>query len=402
MKEYFPIKKCNSNKEFTSEFRRVLGDFPTLLILDGAENAIQKGSFNHENLSLLLETLLEKTSQLVIVVTLQKPFTFTCTDVKNQLIELQPLGAMDSASLFESFSRPLVSDELGNATGNKTEKLSKHPSLLALKGNPALIYAAANYLNVSKGFNLNDLLQKIPEIDSELKSPEIFEEKKTGNTRKSGDIQDLIDSLPSDAKYFWTSNFGDDKHTCKTNEFYRAISRRFNKASSSKPLSESDLKFILNMLMRKFGNESSEIITIPSFARFWNWFVEFIYVISEVPELWSASNPKIMYLCASNEANEILRKCSDGAFLLRFSESYPGFISVAYINQGEFQQNLVFYSEGFWRFQNSKRAHKSLCEVILSFKVLKSLPSGIPKEQFLKQIYPQLRSPSPSKEDGPD
>jgi hypothetical protein len=399
------MKKCNSNKEFVSEFRRVLGDFPTLLFLDGVENAIEKGSFNHENLSQLLETLLEKASQLVITLTLQKPFAFTCTDVKNQFLEIQPLCLMDSALLFESFSRVLATDELGSVPGNKTEKLSKHPTLAALRGNPALIFAAANYLNVGRNLNLHSLLEKVPEIDAEVKGPDVEEKKSDTKFTKSADtdLKSLLDELPSDARYFWTSNFGENKHSCKTVEFYGAISRRFNKATSSKPLSESDLKFFLNMLVRKFGNESNESITIPSFSKFWNWFTEFVAVISEVPELWAAFNPKIMYLCSSNEANEILRKGNDGAFLLRFSESFPGFVSLAYINQGELQQNLVFYSNGSWRFQNSKQDYKSLGEVLLNFKLLKTLPNGISKEEFLKNLYPHLRkSVSPSREDGPD
>jgi hypothetical protein len=364
-------------------------------------------------------------------------------------VEIQPLSNQDSALLFTSLARPIAPDELGHGEGKPTDRLAKHETLLAMKGNPGLIVEAAEYLSVTKKLDLSGLKDEIPRL-KEIMEKEDSEEmadtkpangsgdhkhnddddytpkkpakpqpdddwtpKKPGKSSSSGNLasQKSVEQgglehlfrqygISQSGQSFW--KFGDDV-SCST--FFAKLNKEFVRrtGTSDRPLSKADYLFFKGLLNKRFKNNSDEIVHLQAFGGFWNWFEAFSEIIAEIPELWSSTDPCVVYLCTSAEAQEELARYRPGTFLIRFSESKVGYISLAVKKKTTTEHLLVYKDEGGWNHDGDsvEDVYATVPELLLSWKAGKYIGSK-PKSDVLQILGSNVSRGGEDSDEGPD
>jgi len=146
---------------------------------------------------------------------------------------------------------------------------------------------------------------------------------------------------------FW--KFGEEV-ACST--FFNRLNKEFLRrtGTSHRPLSKDDHVFFMSLLNGpRFKNGSEEVVKLSAFAAgFWNWFEQFSNIIAEIPELWSSNDPVVVYLCTKAEAAQHLEQYRQGTFLMRFSESKNGYVSLAVKKKKQIEHLLFYKDDNGW------------------------------------------------------
>eukprot|EP00475_Leptophrys_vorax_P044012 TRINITY_DN8663_c0_g1_i1.p2 TRINITY_DN8663_c0_g1~~TRINITY_DN8663_c0_g1_i1.p2 ORF type:complete len:431 (+),score=104.64 TRINITY_DN8663_c0_g1_i1:1713-3005(+) len=364
-----------------------------LLIIDGVDKAAMQPKDSPFYLHAFLSDILERHQKLTVLLTSRKPFR-KIQDVHAKSVEVSPLSAQDSALLFMSLTRTLTNDEIGGSEGKPEQRLAKHESILEMKGNPGLIVEAAEYFSVTKNVTLASLKEEIPRLKESMEKEDAEEmpephshtpftspaEQKDDDddgfvVKKTKKVVDDDDWTPKkqvvnrnsvgpkeqansgqadlfrqhgisqSGQAFW--KFGDD---VSCNSFFGKLNKEFLKrtGTTDRPLTKQDFEFFKGLLNKRYKNGSEEVVKISAFGGFWNWFEQFSEIIAEIPELWSAMDPPVVYLCTTAEANEYLQGYRPGTFLVRFSESRIGYLSLALKKKTAFEHLLVYKDDNGW------------------------------------------------------
>ena len=105
---------------------------------------------------------------------------------------------------------------------------------------------------------------------------------------------------------------------------------------------------------------------------FWEWYYSGIKLIEKhLSQFWF--DGKIMGFVSAQKADELLLKCKQGTFLLRFSDSEKGAISVRFV------MNRKIYWLLSWSSNDLKR--KGLADRLKDIELLKYLYPDIPKDK---------------------
>ena len=165
------------------------------------------------------------------------------------------------------------------------------------------------------------------------------------------------------------------------------LSIRF-KASTDRGLSEDNLNFLAKKVFRDNYVDPTQILTWAAFCKdtlfergftFWDWFYSVMKLTREhLRALWV--NNYIHGFVQKKEAEEMLAaSANDGTFLLRFSDSELGGITIACIDKGEVVMVQPFTSKDF--------GIRSLSDRINDLEHLRFLYPNIPKDQAFGQYY---------------
>jgi hypothetical protein len=235
-------------------------------------------------------------------------------NIRNHEVEVQPLLPNCTVQLFKSWTRDIKIEEV-KGEGRLEDRLERHETLVAMKGNPGLIISAGIHFSEHPTLSLRDLKSALPGLLEYMISGVTIEELfKKHEVSLSG--QTFWSFQRSEVAFF---------------EFFVKLSAEFSNRTgiTKRVLGETDQKFFISMINRKYENDSEEVMRLSSFPMFWNWFRAFCKVINQTSAMWCCKDPQIIYLCSLDNAVEILRPCRTGSFLLRFSESNPGMLSIS-------------------------------------------------------------------------
>lgn len=113
-------------------------------------------------------------------------------------------------------------------------------------------------------------------------------------------------------------------------------------------LKSNELNFIYTMIPNLDPNNNEAKISWEQFAKiklsereftFFEWFYRILVLVREkLIKLYS--NKLIHGFVSSDESEILLKNCIDGTFLIRFSETYCGAISISYKRNGNFTKTL--------------------------------------------------------------
>ncbi len=168
----------------------------------------------------------------------------------------------------------------------------------------------------------------------------------------------------------------------------QVLSRKFQRETGV-GLSDDNLKFIGSLIPRNHesveGNH--EIISWDQFSKiklqnrdftFWEWFHAIMVLTRDhLLELWR--DRLIIGFISSEKSQEILSQCFDGNFLLRFSESLLGSITINYKQNGQFVKLSPSNANDLKIL--------SLPNRIRNFKSIEYLFPNIPKDQAFGKYY---------------
>eukprot|EP01006_Ploeotia_vitrea_P038935 TRINITY_DN66291_c0_g1_i1.p1 TRINITY_DN66291_c0_g1~~TRINITY_DN66291_c0_g1_i1.p1 ORF type:complete len:273 (-),score=169.52 TRINITY_DN66291_c0_g1_i1:116-832(-) len=161
----------------------------------------------------------------------------------------------------------------------------------------------------------------------------------------------------------------------------------------TRPLSAMDLNtlgwgFISNSAAHNTGSQSMDdrVVTLDSFGRQWFIFSSIVHSInSKLRYLWVQLNPIVIHgVLSSKRAISLLQHRKPGTFLLRFSETRPGHMSVSYVARPGFVQHTRIDTRGNgYQIDVNGRVltYDSLEEFVLLCRPLLTLYPDTPKER---------------------
>ncbi|XP_003737673.1 signal transducer and activator of transcription 5A [Galendromus occidentalis] len=173
----------------------------------------------------------------------------------------------------------------------------------------------------------------------------------------------------------------------------QVLSMKF-RAATGAGLSESNLHFLATKALRKtnLGADFGEYpVTWSQFCKeplrdrnftFWEWFYAIMKLTREhLKPLWV--DGLVWGFIGRQEAEEMLLKRAVGTFLLRFSDSEQGGLTIAYVVEQEGLKKILmikpFTSVGF--------KIRSLADILFDLKNLLYLYPDIPKDQAFQRYY---------------
>lgn len=177
-----------------------------------------------------------------------------------------------------------------------------------------------------------------------------------------------------------------------------ALNTKFAYATE-KPLSEMNLLFLCEKAFKQpVANPNQMEITWSMFCKepipertftFWEWFFAIMRLTREhLRNLWK--DDRIMGFVHKKQAEEMLLKCSPGTFLLRFSDSELGGVTIAFVGESPDGQQQVIMLQPF----SSKDFQiRSLADRIQDLHQLITLYPDIPKDIAFGQYYTPLDQP---------
>jgi len=168
----------------------------------------------------------------------------------------------------------------------------------------------------------------------------------------------------------WTSACGTNRSLTEENLYYLAC-----KVFRNPNLHPDDFK----NLVISWGQFCREPLPDRNFT-FWEWFYRVMNLTANhMRGPWS--DGYIMAFVSKNRAEELLTACVGGTFLLRFSDSELGGVTIAYVRQDQRGAKSVFMVAPFTTKDLSQR---SVADVIFDLQELTYLYPEIPKEHFRK------------------
>jgi len=166
----------------------------------------------------------------------------------------------------------------------------------------------------------------------------------------------------------WTSACGTNRSLTEENLYYLAC-----KVFRNPNLHVDDFK----NLVISWGQFCREPLPDRNFT-FWEWFYRVMNLTANhMRGPWSEGY--IMAFVSKNRAEELLTACEGGTFLLRFSDSELGGVTIAYVRQDRSGVKSVFMVAPFTTKDLSQR---SVADVIFDLQELTYLYPQIPKEHF--------------------
>jgi len=178
------------------------------------------------------------------------------------------------------------------------------------------------------------------------------------------------------------------------------------KGAIGRGLSEENLRFLAGKAFRNpnlqdWPNQllswslfSKEPLPDRSFT-FWEWFYAILKVTREhLRGLWNDGS--VMGFVWRRQAEEMLSKRSSGTFLLRYSDSELGGVTVAWIAEGQ-EGNETYMLQPFTSRDFQIRG---LADRINDLKHLTYLYPDIPKDQAFSKYYTPFNDSQPSSSNG--
>jgi len=168
----------------------------------------------------------------------------------------------------------------------------------------------------------------------------------------------------------WTSACGTNKSLTEENLYYLAC-----KVFRNPNLHPDDFK----NLVISWGQFCREPLPDRNFT-FWEWFYRVMNLTANhMRGPWSEGY--IMGFVSKNRAEELLMAMEGGTFLLRFSDSELGGVTIAYVRQDNLQKNVFMVAP----FTTKDLSQRSIADVIFDLQeYLTFLFPNTPKEAFRK------------------
>lgn len=168
----------------------------------------------------------------------------------------------------------------------------------------------------------------------------------------------------------WTSACGTNRSLTDENLYYLAC-----KVFRNPNLHPDDFK----NLVISWGQFCREPLPDRNFT-FWEWFYRVMNLTANhMRGPWS--DGYIMGFVSKNRAEELLMAMDGGTFLLRFSDSELGGVTIAYVRQDQHQKNVFMVAP----FTTKDLSQRSIADVIFDLQeYLTFLFPNIPKEAFRK------------------
>lgn len=177
----------------------------------------------------------------------------------------------------------------------------------------------------------------------------------------------------------------------------RALNVKF-KGSVGIDLGSDDLYFLACKALRRsleidMLNDHRSLISWNAFAKddlpdcnfsFWDWFYALLKVSREPLKVFFHQGHSIIKFISRQRATELLSSCSPGTFLIRFSDSEPGAVTIAWIGINQQGENEIFMLQPF---SAKDFAIRSLADRIGDLNHLIYLYPNIPKDRVFSRHY---------------
>ena len=125
---------------------------------------------------------------------------------------------------------------------------------------------------------------------------------------------------------------------------------------------------------------------------FWEWFYRILLLTSShMKNLWSEGY--IMGFVMKQEAERILKQNQNGCFLLRYSDSELGGVTIAYVRRSDTQPPSVL---SLYPFTTKDLAQRSMADVVFDINELTFLYPSISKEVFRKHCGTSAQEKKPA------
>merc|ERR1711944_187187 len=146
-----------------------------------------------------------------------------------------------------------------------------------------------------------------------------------------------------------------------------------------------------NNLMLTWSLFCKETLPDRTFT-FWEWFYRILLLTSHnMGRLWKEGY--IMGFVMKQAAEKMLEQQQNGCFLLRFSDSELGGVTIAYVRKSEFQQPTV---SSISPFTSRDLTQRSMADVVFDISDLTVLYPNIPKEVFRKHCSSATQEQQPT------
>ena len=172
----------------------------------------------------------------------------------------------------------------------------------------------------------------------------------------------------------WTSQCGTSRRLTEDNVYYLAC-----KAFRNSSLQRDEFKG----LVISWSQFCREPLPDRNFT-FWEWFYRLMTLTANhLRGPWSEG--LIMGFAAKTDVEHILNNMDNGTFILRFSDSELGGVTIAYVRQDQFQHRQVFMVAPFTTKDLSQRSiADSLFDLEKNLSCVYQYPAPIPLEAFRK------------------
>jgi len=146
-----------------------------------------------------------------------------------------------------------------------------------------------------------------------------------------------------------------------------------------------------NNLMLTWSLFCKETLPDRTFT-FWEWFYRILLLTSHnMGRLWKEGY--IMGFVMKQAAEKMLEQQQNGCFLLRFSDSELGGVTIAYVRKQEFQPPSVL---SLYPFTSRDLSQRSMADVVFDINDLTVLYPNIPKEVFRKHCSTATQEQQPT------
>jgi len=172
------------------------------------------------------------------------------------------------------------------------------------------------------------------------------------------------------------------------------LNMKFRAAVGSE-LNQEDLRFLAGKVFQNFSisNYDNLLLTFSQFSKdpllernftFWEWFYAILKVTRDhLKDLWNKDNRVIYGFISRKQAEDLLVSRPNGTFLLRYSDSEPGCVTIAYVNEVKSCPAILMIKP----FNCRDLSIRSLADRINDLKHLTYLYPAIPKDQAFGKYY---------------
>lgn len=176
----------------------------------------------------------------------------------------------------------------------------------------------------------------------------------------------------------------------------QVLSHKF-KSSVGSELTSEDCRFLAGKAFRNFDSVDYDnlMLSWTQFAKdplpdrnftFWEWYYSLLKLTRDhLKELWSQDNRLIYGFISRKKTEDVLSNSPEGTFLLRYSETELGSITIAYtadIKAGDAKSVLMIKPWGQKDF-----SIRTLADRIKDLTHLKYLYPDIPKDEAFGKFY---------------
>ncbi|XP_050079535.1 signal transducer and transcription activator-like [Anopheles maculipalpis] len=204
------------------------------------------------------------------------------------------------------------------------------------------------------------------------------------------------------ATIIWENVFAKNIHSSfdvpelvRWNWLAEILSMKFSVFSGLHRLSPEHLHFLCEKALGSadipFPTPNGLIITWSQFCKnellpgrgytFWGWFYQMMKLTRDhLQKLWC--NSRLHWFITKSKAEQYLSDCETGTFLMRFSDSVPGGITVTFVREDNLGQRQILHIEPLTA---KDLAVRSLTDRLLDIEVLTHLYPNVPKHQVFQR-----------------